>query len=124
MSSPYIGEIRMFSGNFATAGWALCQGQLLPIAENAALFSLIGTTYGGDGVTTLALPNLQSRFPISRGTGPGLTNRVIGALGGEENVNLTVQQILAHNHTLGERLESWWKILYNNEYQWVGQFSR
>jgi microcystin-dependent protein len=97
MSSPYIGEIRMFAGNFAPAGWALCQGQLVPISENDALFNLIGTTYGGDGQNTFALPNLQSRVPVHMGTGAGQTV-TIGQTGGEEEVTLTVNQIPAHSH--------------------------
>ena len=93
MSSPYIGEIRMFAGNFAPVGWALCQGQLVPISENDALFNLIGTTYGGDGVNTFALPNLQSRVPVH--VGPGFA---LGQSGGAEQVTLTVSQIPAHTH--------------------------
>jgi microcystin-dependent protein len=93
MSSPFIGEIRMFAGNFAPVGWALCQGQLIPISENDALFNLIGTTYGGDGQTTFALPNLQSRIPVH--VGPGF---VLGQSGGEEAVTLTDNQLPAHNH--------------------------
>src|SRR5215813_6055601 len=93
MSTPYIGEIRMFAGNFAPVGWAFCNGQLLPISGNDALFNLIGTTYGGDGQNTFALPNLSSRVPIHQG--PGF---VIGQTGGEESVTLTVQQIPSHTH--------------------------
>jgi microcystin-dependent protein len=95
----YIGEIRMFGGNFAPAGWEFCQGQLLSIAENDALFALIGTTYGGDGQTTFALPDLRGRIPIHAGQGPGLTNRVIGQVLGVESVTLTASQI-AHTHLL------------------------
>src|SRR5262245_62733454 len=93
MSSPYIGEIRMFGGNFAPVGWALCQGQLIPISENDALFNLIGTTYGGDGQETFALPNLQSRIPVHMGQ-----SFVIGEAGGSETVTLTTSQIPAHGH--------------------------
>lgn len=93
MGTPYVGEIRMFAGNFAPAGWALCQGQLLAISENDVLFNLIGTTYGGDGQNTFALPNLQSRVPLH--TGPGFT---IGQSGGSESVTLTTSQIPAHSH--------------------------
>lgn len=100
MSAPYVGEIRMFAGNFAPEGWALCQGQLLSIAENETLFQLIGTTYGGDGETTFALPNLQSRLPIHQGTGPSGSTFPIGEMGGAETVTLTVQQIPVHNHSL------------------------
>jgi len=98
MSQPFIGEIRMFGGSFAPAGWAFCDGQLLPISENEALFTLIGTTYGGDGQTNFALPNLQSRVPIHMGTGSGLSSYVIGEMGGVEQVTLTIQQIPNHTH--------------------------
>lgn len=94
MATPYIGEIRMFAGNFAPVDWAFCNGQLIAISDNPTLFQLIGTTYGGDGVNTYALPNLQSRIPVHQG--PGF---VIGQLAGEEQVTLTTQQIPAHNHT-------------------------
>jgi microcystin-dependent protein len=97
---PFIGEIRMFAGNFAPAGWALCEGQVMPISQNAALFSLIGTTYGGDGVNTFALPDLRSRVPMSQGQGPGLSSYIIGESEGEETVTLTLPQIPAHRHVL------------------------
>lgn len=100
MSEPFIGEIRMVGFNFAPQGWALCNGQLLPISSNTALFSLLGTTYGGDGRVTFALPNLQSRAPIHQGTGAGLSPRTMGEMGGEENVTLTISQIPAHGHTV------------------------
>src|SRR5579872_2424668 len=93
MSSPFIGEIRMFGGNFAPVGWAFCNGALIPISENDALFNLIGTTYGGDGQSTFALPNLQSRVPIH--VGPGFA---LGQSGGVESVTLTTSQIPAHGH--------------------------
>src|SRR6266478_4037970 len=93
MSSPFIGEIRMFGGNFAPVGWAFCNGALIPISENDALFNLIGTTYGGDGQTTFALPNLQSRVPAH--VGPGFA---LGQTGGAESVTLTTSQVPAHNH--------------------------
>jgi len=93
MSSPFIGEIRMFAGNFAPVGWAFCNGALIPISENDALFNLIGTTYGGDGQTTFALPNLQSRVPVH--VGPGFA---LGQSGGAESVTLTTSQIPAHSH--------------------------
>lgn len=93
MADPYIGEIRIFAGNFAPVGWAFCNGQLMAIAENDALFSLIGTTYGGDGQQTFALPNLQSRIPYHEGNG-----FAIGQDGGAEIVTLTSSQIPAHNH--------------------------
>ena len=98
MAQPYIGEIRLFAGNFAPAGWAFCDGQLMPISENDALFTLIGTTYGGDGQETFAMPNLQSRIPIHQGTGPGLTGKIIGEMAGTEAETLTIQQIPTHNH--------------------------
>jgi len=96
---PFLGEIRMFAGNFAPRGWALCDGQLLPISNNTALFSLLGTTYGGDGRTTFALPDLRGRAPIHAGQGPGLTNKTLGQKGGEETVLLTVNQLPSHTHT-------------------------
>jgi microcystin-dependent protein len=101
MSSPYIGEIRMFAGNFAPVGWALCNGQQLPISENDALFTLLGTTYGGDGQETFNLPDLRSRIPVHQGTGSGLTPRVLAEAAGTEQVSLSVQQIPLHNHGVG-----------------------
>ena len=98
MAQPYIGEIRMFSGNFPTAGWAFCDGQLLPISENETLFVVIGTTYGGDGQETFALPNLQSRIPLHIGQGSGLSSYTLGEMGGAEQVTLTVQQTPTHTH--------------------------
>jgi microcystin-dependent protein len=95
MGQPYIGEIRMFGGNFAPAGWAFCNGQLIAISENDALFNLIGTTYGGDGQSTFALPDLQGRIPVHEGSG-----YVLGQAGGVETVTLTVGQVPAHNHPL------------------------
>jgi microcystin-dependent protein len=100
MGQPYIGEIRMFGGNFAPAGWMFCEGQLLPISENDAMFTLIGTTYGGDGEETFALPDLRGRLPIHQGTGPGLTNRVLAEAAGVEAVTLTTQQIPSHTHAM------------------------
>jgi microcystin-dependent protein len=97
MGSPYVGEIRMFGGNFAPAGWALCQGQQIPISENETLFNLIGTTYGGDGQQTFNLPNLQSRVPMHMGSN-SLGTYTIGQTGGVETVTLTTQQMPAHNH--------------------------
>jgi microcystin-dependent protein len=93
MSSPFIGEIRMFGGNFAPVGWAFCNGAIIPIDQNDALFNLIGTTYGGDGQSTFALPNLQSRVPVH--VGPGFA---LGQTGGAESVTLTTSQIPAHSH--------------------------
>lgn len=99
MSEPFIAEIRIFAGNFAPRSWAFCDGQLLPISENTALFSLIGTTYGGDGRTTTALPNLQGRAPMHPGRGPGLTARRLGEKVGTETVTLTEAQIPSHSHS-------------------------
>jgi microcystin-dependent protein len=99
MSQPFIGEIRMFAGNFAPAGWAFCDGSLQVISQNDALFNLIGTTYGGDGQTTFALPNLSSRLPLHMGTDPGSgTTYNLAATGGTETVTLTAPQLPAHNH--------------------------
>ncbi len=93
MAQPYVGEIRMFAGNFAPAGWQFCEGQLLPISENETLFQLIGTTYGGDGQETFALPDLRGRIPLHFGNG-----FILAETGGVETVNLTIQQIPAHSH--------------------------
>ncbi len=98
MAQPYVGEIRMFAGNFAPAGWMFCEGQLLPISENDTLFNLIGTTYGGDGQSTFALPDLRGRIPIHAGTGPGGVTRQLAETGGTEQETLTIQQIPVHNH--------------------------
>ncbi len=98
MSNPYIGEVRTFGFNFAPRSWALCNGQLVPISQNTALFSIIGTFYGGNGTTTFALPNLQGTVPVGIGTGAGLSNYVIGQTGGEQNHTLAVTEIPAHNH--------------------------
>jgi microcystin-dependent protein len=100
MSEPFIAEIRIFAGNFAPRGWAFCGGQLLPISQNTALFSLIGTTYGGDGRTTTALPNLDGRAPMHPGTGPGLTRRRLGEKAGAETVVLAESQMPSHIHQL------------------------
>jgi len=101
MSSPYIGEIRMFGGNFAPAGWAMCQGQLMPISQNDTLFNLIGTTYGGDGQETFGIPDVQGRLPIHMGTNPQTgTTFQIGEMAGVESVTLTTNQIPIHNHAL------------------------
>jgi len=95
MAQPYIGEIRMFAGNFAPAGWMFCAGQLLPISENETLFVLIGTTYGGDGQSTFAVPDLRGRLPIHQGSG-----FILAETGGAEQVTLTVNQVTAHSHPL------------------------
>ncbi|KHK49523.1 tail collar protein, partial [Ralstonia sp. A12] len=89
MAQPYIGEIRLFAGNYAPVGWLLCQGQIVSIADNEALFALLDTTYGGNGQTTFGLPNLQGKLPVGQGQGPGLTNRLIGQQIGVDNVTLT-----------------------------------
>lgn len=93
MAQPYIGEIRMFAGNFAPAGWMFCEGQLLPISENDTLFNLIGTTYGGDGQSTFALPDLRGRIPLHQGNG-----LILAETGGAEEITLTINQIPAHSH--------------------------
>lgn len=99
MSSPYVGEIRMFGASFAPAGWAFCDGQLMPISQNETLFNLIGTTYGGDGQETFAMPDLQGRVPVHQGQGPGISqNYQLGEKGGVESVTLNTQQIPTHNH--------------------------
>ncbi|WP_228896506.1 phage tail protein [Pseudoduganella aquatica] len=100
MSDQFVAEIRMFSGNFAPTGWAMCNGQLLPISQNTALFSLLGTTYGGDGRTTFALPDLTQRIPIHPGQGPGLSERFLGEEGGEAAVTLTISQLPGHSHAM------------------------
>ncbi len=100
MTSPFIGEIIIFAGNFAPRGYALCNGQILSLAQNTALFAILGTTYGGDGETTFALPNLQSRVPIHFGTGPGLSPYVLGQASGVENVTLSQPQMPQHSHNI------------------------
>lgn len=100
MSSPFVAEIRMFACNFAPTGWAQCNGQLLPISQNTALFSLLGTFYGGDGKSTFALPNLQGSVPINQGQGPGLSDRFLGESGGSQNITLLVSEIPAHFHAI------------------------
>lgn len=97
---PMLGEIRMFAGNFAPSGWAKCEGQLLPIAQNSALFSLLGTIYGGDGETTFGLPDLRGRVPLGSGTGSGLSSRAIGQKSGTETNTLSVGQMPTHNHSI------------------------
>lgn len=97
---PFIGQIMAFGGHFAPRGWAQCDGQLLPISQYSALFSILGTTYGGDGVTTFALPDLRGRAPVHMGHGPGLTQRNLGQKFGEEKVTLTTSQMPAHSHTV------------------------
>src|SRR5689334_24387445 len=99
MSNPFVAEIRIFTGNFAPTGWAQCNGQLLPISQNTALFSLLGTTYGGDGKSNFALPNLQGSAPMQAGQGPGLSLRDLGEMGGEQTVTLLQTEMPAHAHT-------------------------
>jgi microcystin-dependent protein len=99
MSDQFVAEIRIFAGNFAPTGWALCNGQLMPISQNTALFSLLGTTYGGDGKSNFALPNLQGSAPMQQGQGPGLSLRDLGEVGGEQNVTLLSTEMPAHSHT-------------------------
>lgn len=100
MADPFLAEIRVFPYNFAPVGWQPCEGQLLPISQNTALFSLLGTTYGGDGRSTFALPDLRGRFPMGAGQGPGLSDRDIGEQVGSETVSLTTAQMPQHNHGL------------------------
>src|SRR2546423_5179637 len=100
MSDPFVAEIRMFAFNFAPKGWTFCDGQLLPIAQNTALFSLLGTFYGGDGKSTFALPNLQGSYPNSFGQGSGLSDYFLGQSSGSETVTLLVTEIPFHTHTL------------------------
>lgn len=98
---PTLGEIRMFGGNFAPRSWALCQGQLLPISQNTALFSILGTTYGGDGRTTFGLPDMRGRTAIHAGNGPGLSDRRLGSKGGTETNTLSILNLPSHNHAAG-----------------------
>ena len=100
MSEPFLGEIRLFAGIFAPQGWAFCEGQLLPVSQNDALFSLLGTVYGGDGRITFGLPDMRGRIPIHAGQGPGLSSYRLGAKGGAENVTLTANQIPSHTHNV------------------------
>ena len=101
MSYPYVGEIRLFGGNFAPAGWAWCNGATIPISENETLFNLIGTYYGGDGSSTFCLPDLQGRVPIHQGTGPSGQTYQLAQTGGQETVTLTINEMPSHNHAPG-----------------------
>ena len=101
MATPFLGEVRVFAGSFAPAGWVLCNGQLLSIPANTALYSLLGTAYGGDGVTTFAVPDLRGRAPLHAGQGPGLSNYVRGQIGGAETVTLTTASLPSHTHPAG-----------------------
>src|SRR5918995_1548147 len=100
MSDQFLAEIRIFAGNFPPTGWAFCNGQLLPLSQNTALFSLLGTTYGGDGKSTFALPDLQGSAPMHPGQGPGLSLHDLGETGGSETVTLLISEIPAHTHAL------------------------
>jgi microcystin-dependent protein len=114
MSDAYIAEIRIFGFNFPPKSWATCSGQILSIAQNTALFSLLGTTYGGNGQTTFALPDLRGRAPIHWGNGPGLPGVSLGQVGGEENHLLTTQEMPTHNHTFGATTAPATKVPVNN----------
>lgn len=105
MSEPFVGEIRMFAGNFAPRGWAFCDGQLIAVSQNDALFSLLSTTYGGDGRTTFALPDMRGRVPLHQGSGPGLSPRRLGSKGGTEDVTITSNQMASHSHSLNANTE-------------------
>jgi len=100
MTNPFVAEIRIFAGNFAPVGWALCDGQLLPISQNTALFSLLGTFYGGDGKSTFALPNMQGSVAVGQGSGSGLSEYFLGQQGGSENVTLIQSEIPTHTHSI------------------------
>ena len=100
MSSPFVAEIRMFAGNFAPTGWATCDGQLMPISQNTALFSLLGTFYGGDGKSTFALPDMAGNSPMGQGDGSGLSQRFLGETGGSSSVTLLTSEMPNHTHTL------------------------
>jgi microcystin-dependent protein len=106
MSSSYIGQITMFSGNFPPKNWAFCNGQILAISQNTALFSILGTTYGGNGTTNFALPDLRGRVPLHSGQGPGLTNYTLGEAIGTENVTLLASQIPSHTHAVSVNVSS------------------
>ena len=106
MSDQFVGEIRVFGCNFAPFGWAQCDGQILPIAQNTALFSLLGTQFGGNGTSNFALPNLQGCFPLNQGNGAGLTPRVVGETGGEAAVTLIASQMPVHTHNVNSAATS------------------
>lgn len=106
MTDYFLGEIRMFGGNFAIKNWAFCNGQLMSIAQNQALFALIGTTYGGDGVQTFALPDLRGRLPMGQGQAPGLSPYVMGQMGGSENVTLLITQMPQHSHPFSATMDA------------------
>jgi microcystin-dependent protein len=100
MATPFLAQITLFAGNFAPRGWAFCQGQILAVSQNTALFAILGTTYGGNGQTTFALPDLRGRVPVGPGQGPGLSNYDLGQVAGTESVTLNSNQLPAHTHTL------------------------
>ena len=106
MAEPFIGQIQMFGFNFAPRGWAMCNAQILSIAQNTALFSLLGTIYGGNGQTTFSLPDLRGRVPIHMGQGPGLSDYVEGQTGGSENKTLTINNLPAHSHAVNAKTEN------------------
>lgn len=106
MADPFVAEIRIFPFNFAPKGWAFCDGQILPISQNTALFSLLGTTYGGNGQSTFALPNLQGSAPMHPGQGPGLSLHDLGEVGGSETVTLLISEMPFHTHTVGRALDA------------------
>lgn len=120
MSEPFIAEIRIFAGNFAPHGWAFCNGQLLPVSQNTALFSLVGTTYGGDGRSTFGLPNLEGRAPMHPGRGPGLTARRLGEEGGTEDVTLSEAQMPNHRHEIVGTQERARDVSPQNNYTGAG----
>src|SRR3954471_4621472 len=116
MSNPFVSEIRIFAGNFNPTGWALCDGQLLPISQNTALFSLLGTFYGGDGKSTFALPNLQDSVPMQQGQGPGLSQRFLGESAGEQFVTLLTSEMPVHTHTLSDSTKPATEASPNGQY--------
>lgn len=111
---PFLGEVILFGGNYAPRGWAFCDGQLLPISQNSALFSILGTTYGGDGYTTFALPDLRGRAPIHAGSGPGLSDRRLGLRSGAETTTLNTLNLPSHNHTISAAEEGNTDVPNNN----------
>lgn len=127
MAEPFLAEIRVFGFNFAPRGWAFCNGQILPIAQNTALFSLLGVTYGGNGTSTFALPNLQGNAPMHAGQGPGLSDYVLGETGGSAQVTVLTSEMPAHTHTLNmssqEGTENSPKDLYAAGYPSVGLYA-
>lgn len=116
MSEPFIGEIRMFAGNFAPRSWAFCDGQLLAVSQNDALFSLLGTIYGGDGRTTFGLPDMRGRIPNHAGSGPGLSPRQLGQKFGSEQETLTTNQLPSHNHNMSVSTDAGSQSSSNGEY--------